>query len=382
MTDTLRVALLTGSLARSGAEKQFVYAASALQGRDVDVRIYSLTQGEYYERVLTEMGLPPVYLGAGRVQRLRAFLGETRRFQPHIIQTGQLFAGFYAGFIGRLLGITSVGNMRSSQVSMMALLGRTGFYLSLRLTPNLIANSYNAAGELKDSGSFNPKHMYVLENVIDLKDFDARLHQPVDPPLETTAAVKLLMVARLVPQKRIDRFLTALAQVRTHVPDVVGLIAGNGPEEDHLKQQAAALGLLPDGVQFLGLRGDVPALLKQADMMVLTSNYEGFPNVIIEAMAAGCPVVTTPAGDSGVVIVDGETGFCVPFDDAEALADRLLQLVRSPELRQQFGAAGRARVETKYSYDMLADPLLGIYAEIARKRKNTALLRVLAQHTN
>ena len=116
------------------------------------------------------------------------------------------------------------------------------------------------------------------------------------------------------------------------------MIVGDGPLWTALHQRAQDLGLLPDGVAFLGRRNDVPALLGSADMLVLSSDHEGCPNVVMEAMAARRPVVTTPAGDAGVLVEDGVSGYVVPFDDVEAMAD---QWSVSPSRRSY--AAGSAR---------------------------------------
>src|SRR5205085_157391 len=149
----------------------------------------------------------------------------------------------------------------------------------------------------------------------------------------------------LVPVKRFDRFLDAVALARRAAPGLKALLVGEGPDRDALERHAAALGLFPDHLAFLGRRGDVPRLLRQADVLVLTSDYEGCPNVVLEAMAAGVPVVTTPAGDAGRVVQDGVTGFVTPFDDTEGLAARLVRLCNAPDLRARLGQAARRRAE-------------------------------------
>src|SRR5690606_17108355 len=96
-------------------------------------------------------------------------------------------------------------------------------------------------------------------------------------------------------------------------------------------------------------------------ILVLTSDHEGFPNVLLEAMAAGLPVVTTPAGDAASVVQDGVTGYVVGFDDGVALVARLLALARSADLRRQFGQAGRQRAAAVYGPEQLAPKLFEVY---------------------
>jgi glycosyltransferase involved in cell wall biosynthesis len=103
-------------------------------------------------------------------------------------------------------------------------------------------------------------------------------------------------------------------------------------------------------------------------MLVLTSDDEGVPNVVLEAMAAGLPVVATPAGDTPDIVEDGVTGLIVPFGDANAIADRIVALCASPQRRRQLGEAGRERLAHRYRVDGLGERMLDLYRSIdARK---------------
>jgi glycosyltransferase involved in cell wall biosynthesis len=117
-------------------------------------------------------------------------------------------------------------------------------------------------------------------------------------------------------------------------------------------------------VTFLGRREDVPELLAGSDILVLTSDHEGFPNVVLEGMAAGLPIVTTPAGDAPQVVRDGVSGYVVPFDDVEVLASRIVELAKSAELRERLGQEGRRIAEQKYSLSELGPQALSLYAEV------------------
>jgi len=112
-------------------------------------------------------------------------------------------------------------------------------------------------------------------------------------------------------------------------------------------------------------------------MLVLTSDYEGFPNVILEAMAARLPVLTTPAGDAALIVQHGQTGFVVQPDDAPSLANSIVKLAQSPPLRVEFGEAGRQRVEQEYDHESLADRLFGIFRRFAGQQQRTALFELL-----
>jgi glycosyltransferase involved in cell wall biosynthesis len=111
--------------------------------------------------------------------------------------------------------------------------------------------------------------------------------------------------------------------------------------------------------------------------MALTSDQEGFPNVLLEAMAARLPVIATPAGDAGIVVEDGVTGCVVDFEDVRGMAERMVCLAQSASLRRQLGEAGRRRVERDYSFTSLAPRLMNLYKEVARHQKYSPLLPLL-----
>jgi glycosyltransferase involved in cell wall biosynthesis len=245
----------------------------------------------------------------------------------------------------------------------------------LRAPLSLVANSRAAVRHAAEAG-IDPARLHLLTNVIDLQQFD---HQagPRRVVRSHDADALAVAVGRLVPIKHLEHFLRALARVRRGGGRLRGLIAGDGPERARLEALAGNLGLLPDGVRFLGACANVPRVLARADMIVLTSLQEGFPNVLLEAMAARLPMVTTPAGDASTLVDEGRTGFVVPFGDEEALAMRLMALVQSPAMGRSFGEAGRAFVETHYGVDGLVGRALDIYHRIAAQQHRDETLHAV-----
>ncbi|MCI0551027.1 MAG: glycosyltransferase [Anaerolineae bacterium] len=372
----LRVALLAGSLVQGGAEKQLVYMARALQQANVEIRIYSLTQGEPYESVLESIGLSPTWIGRfnNPLSRVLALAGAIRKFRPHFLQSTHFFSNLYVSIVARLCGIVAIGTLRNDTFFEVNANGRWGKWL-LRMPSALIANSMAARRNAETFG-IRAEKIRILANVIDLADFDVQI---TGTKLEKVGVDQPLVVAvgRLVHEKRLDRFVTALALARREISVLKGIIIGDGPEKLNLELMAKTLDLLPHGLQFLGRRCDVPALLSQTDMFLHTSDHEGFPNVLLEAMAARLPIITTPAGDASVVVQDGVTGYMVPFDDVEGMAERMVHLAKSAQLRRQLGEAGRRRVEQHYSFDGLADGLLSIYRHIAVEQNDRHVLNFL-----
>lgn len=169
-----------------------------------------------------------------------------------------------------------------------------------------------------------------------------------------TAGARVLVAAgRLSPEKGHRFLVDAMARLKDQDPAPVCVILGAGKEEGALRAQASAAGL--DGrLIFGGFRTDVPACLAGADLVVNPSLTEGLPNVILEAMAVGTPVVATEVGGVGELIADGRSGWLVPAGDPAALADAIRSALTDPAEAHRRGEAGRARATAEFSFDHLA----------------------------
>lgn len=382
LPEPLRVALLAGTLNQGGAEKQLVYLARALSGAGVDVRIYCLTRGDFYEGVLQAIGLKPIWVGrfANPMLRLASLAGMLWRFRPHVIQSSHSFTNLYVSLTGRLLGAISLGAMRSSLLHTREANGAWTRWLISTPTA-LLVNSQTAVDELIKSRLIHPQCLSIVPNVIELSDSDSTKSPQDGAGTVHHQTCKAIFVGRLIPVKRLDRFLYALAKACQQHPALEGIVVGDGPGRKAMEKLATEIGLWPHKVTFLGQRGDVSALLSQSNMLVLCSDHEGFPNVVLEAMAERLPVITTPAGDADIIVQDGVTGYVVPFDDIDGMAERMVHLAKSPSLRRQLGEAGRRRVERSYSFEGLSDRLLSIYRRIAQQLDNRRVMSILGAMT-
>ena len=155
------------------------------------------------------------------------------------------------------------------------------------------------------------------------------------------------IVARLSAEKAHEVLFQAIAACAPSVPQVRLVVIGGGDREAELRDLARELGIASRTI-FLGIRRDVPDLLPGLDVACLSSVYEGVPITLIEAMAAGLPVVATDCGSVRDMVEDGEQGFVVPVGDVENFADRLQRLAHDESLRTQMGKSGRARVESEF----------------------------------
>ncbi|MEW6301899.1 MAG: glycosyltransferase family 4 protein [Verrucomicrobiota bacterium] len=373
----LRVALIATSLRRGGGEKQVVSIARALLGAGVDLQIFYLGSGGHYEPALREMKVPvhSIYFPNGSWKMLLTLIADLRRWRPQVVLAGQFGDLQFAGIAGRLCRALTLGCVQSDGWFELRTYGRLSRLLVL-LAHGLVTSSHHAR-EVLASQRVNLRKMEVLPNLIDLRDFDARSALAFNGSLPADRVIAAA-VGSLQPCKRFDRFLEALALARRDEPALAGVIAGaDYGERAGLEARAKALGLMPPDLIFLGECDRVPALLARSAMLVLTSDYEGLPNVVLEAMAARLPVVTTPAGDAGVVVQHGRTGFVAPPDDARGMAAHMVRLAQSPALRREFGEAGRKRVEQEYNVQALADRLVGIFHDFAARQRRGDLLELL-----
>lgn len=370
----LRVAFVVGGLAQGGAEKQLCYIVRALLRQGVSVRLYSLNRDEHHAAELRSMGIEPRWVGRCKhpLIRLFALTSQLLWFQPHVVHSSHPYTNIYTAILGRLFGAISLGVMRSSLAHSKAGNGIWTRWL-VRLPSAIIVNSSAAMTEIENSQLRSAKDLFLLRNTIDTTEYDS---PKFERHRNNSNRVRAIFVGRLVPVKRVDRFIQALSRASMVHPDISGLIVGSGPELEAAQDLAIECGLIPDRLTFTGPSSDVTGHLRHADMLVLCSDDEGSPNVILEAMAAHLPVITTAVGDAPSIVKDGVTGFVVD-QDVDTIADRIIRLAASPELRHRLGESGRSEVELNYSDQRIVARLLSIYQTVAERQgrpKVTSLL--------
>ena len=178
--------------------------------------------------------------------------------------------------------------------------------------------------------------------------------------LATSAqATVLLTLSRLHAKKGLDVLIGALAQL----PQCLAWIAGDGPLEGELKALAATLGVA-DRVRFLGWRSDRGALLAAANICVLPSRWEPFGTVMLEAWAAGTPLVAAASQGPSALIEDGANGLIVPVDDAAALAAAIQRLIAEPALRARLIERGRADYQQGFTRAAVTERMLALYRQL------------------
>ncbi|MEX2400643.1 MAG: glycosyltransferase family 4 protein [Rhodothermales bacterium] len=343
-------------MGQGGAERQFYYMLRSLAQTNADVRLLCTTQGEFWEEPIRKLGYPMSWLGNAntRLGRLSLMLRLLESSPPDVIQSTHTFTNLYTAVSARVLGARGIGAVRASLANGYRAIGRFSGYVSLR-APHVIAVNSEAALQDAIRSGIPRRKLFYLPNVVDVEHF-----QPGQRV--STNHVKILAVGRLVEEKRFDRFIDVIALLRKQMGRCVkGAIIGDGPLLRLLQQQAEVLELNDDALKFVGAVEDVAPIYNEADIFVLTSASEGTPNVVLEAMAAGLPVVATNVGDVGRLLSDGETGFILDSWDPEKASMALAILAEDAGLRRTMGKRGRRQVMATRSHRNLLQYLDGLY---------------------
>jgi glycosyltransferase involved in cell wall biosynthesis len=224
-----------------------------------------------------------------------------------------------------------------------------------------------SAKALAKKDGFDGRRIEVIENGIDLARYtsapdrsSARAHLGLRPDLRYVIAV-----ARFHPVKDHATLIAAFERVARAREDAHLLLVGDGELRGALEAQVAAAGL-GSRVTFMGVRRDVPALLRAADVFTLTSVSEAASITLLEAMASSLPVVVTAVGGNPEIVREGADGLLAPRGDAEGLGTALLRLLNDPALATRMGESGAARVREHYQLDRTVQRYFDLYQQLAR----------------
>jgi glycosyltransferase involved in cell wall biosynthesis len=295
-----------------------------------------------------------------------------RRERPHVVHTHMAKAGFVGRMAARLAGVPVVlhtfhGHVFHSYFSaaktrVFLLIERLGARLSTRI----IAISPRLREEIANYGVTKKERIEVIPLGLDLEAFASQPRATGDfrRTLGLPAEAKLVgAVGRLVPIKNIPLLLEAAALAREQDPEIRVVLVGDGELREELEARVEALGLA-DAVVFAGWRRDLARVYADLDVVVISSDNEGTPASLIEAMATGCPVVATRVGGVPDLVADGETGRLVPSGDREALAGALLALFQEPERTAQMADLARRRVLERHQAKRLVADVDRLYREL------------------
>jgi L-malate glycosyltransferase len=331
--------MMTNTLETGGGERQFMTLAKSLKAGPLQIRLGCLRNyGAFSDGLEDIQEFPPGgSLFKLRAQRARLKLAQYLRVN-HVTIAHSF--DFYSNLMmipsARLAGVPIVvGSQRQLGDLISPFRNRVQNAL-FRWCDRVVCNSLAAASRLREAGIKAGKAAVIPNALPDTAFAETAPLLPAIP-----GGVRVVMVARMNdPAKRHDIFLRAAARLIGKHPKMEFVLVGDGDLRSGLEKLAAQLGL-GNRVVFLGERHDIPAVLASAEISVLPSISESLSNSIMEAMAAGVPVVACRVGGNDELIRDGENGSLVSPGNAEELAKRIDRLACDPELRKTFGALAR-----------------------------------------
>ncbi|HAG84023.1 MAG TPA: glycosyl transferase family 1 [Cyanobacteria bacterium UBA12227] len=372
----LRITFLITSLEYGGRQTQLIRIGTKLKRLGWTIEVVSMCSPQAFTEELKDRGIPVFSLNMQRgvpdfraIWKLAKILNQS---QPHILHSHLVHANLLAR-ITRLLVrvpvlISTAGNINE---------GGRWREIAYRLTDplcDLTTNVSKAATEWYVQVGAVPAHKITfIPNSIEPEHFfsNPQWREFIRDELELKGKFVWLAIGRLEEQKDYPTMLRAFAQISRQLPQTLLLVVGKGSLQNNLEALTKELGL-HEKVRFLGIRNDIAKIMNAADAYVMSSAWEGMPGVLLEASAVGLPIVATDVGGNREVVLDGKSGFLVPSQNSQALAEAMQQLITlSDSERQQIGKVGRNYVIANYSLTEGVKRWENLYRELVRRYQIT-----------
>jgi glycosyltransferase involved in cell wall biosynthesis len=355
----MSVSLLIGQLGLGGTEKQVVLLAQELRARGARVTVLLMFGGGPREADLA--GVRVVRLGFGRINEPRSaprnaaaalrLVRVLRRDRPDVLHAFLIASYLVAAPAAKLArvplvaGRRSLGDFKEGKRLVLAV-----ERIANRMTAHVIANARAVADDAIRQEGLDPAKVSVVRNGLPAEAFDVTSRP--------SAAPTVLCVANLKAYKGHEHLLEALRLLAARGVKCRAVLVGDGAERAGLERRARGL-----DVRFEGFRKDTTDLLAEADVFVLPSLEEGMSNAVMEAMAAGKPIVATAVGGTPELL-GADRGLLVPPSDAHALADGLARLLTDRVLAERLGAAAREWSRANLSVEAMVDEHVRIYRRV------------------
>jgi len=339
------------------------------------------------ERRIVEKGIARLKSKGGRVavvpglfRRLAPFhdllaffrlLRWFRREAPAIVHTLSSKAGLLGRWAARMAGVPIIihtphghvfhGHFGAGLSRLFLVMER----LSDRVTDHLVCLTQGELGDYVRLSVAGPGKTSVIHSGVDLQRFRTAFTPPTVTRNRVGIDARALVVGTvgwLLPIKGPEVLLDAMTLVWEHRPDIELVYVGKGDLEESLRARVRQMDVA-HLVHFVGWRNDIPDLMHSFDLFVLPSRNEGMGRVVVEAMAAGLPVVASCTGGLPDLVADGQNGLLVPPGDAPSLGRAILKLSDRPDLRQRMGDESRRRAEA-FSLEQMVDKLDALYGRL------------------
>jgi len=354
-----RLLYVVGQLRLGGLERQLYYLLANLDHAQYRpaVVVWNINPNDKYYWDIRKLEVPICGFPAewSPWSKLRALAALAREVEPEVIHSYGFHTNFAAAYAAWQAGALAIGSLRGDFARAKAEGGPFRGALNAKWPACHISNSMKSADAANGAtGPFRPNRIFVVRNALDVKQFELASDAPKRQNY-------VAAVGSLSPVKRWDRLLRVVGEVKAVAyEDVRFQIAGDGPLRSTLEKTASDLGV-SGCVEFRGPVHDIPAFLNGARFLVHTSESEGYPNAVMEAMACGLPVVAMDTGDIPWLVEDGKTGFVVPQGDEGTFVRRISQLLGDEGLCLSMGAAAREKAKREFTLERLVCETLDAY---------------------
>lgn len=296
-----------------------------------------------------------------------------KEYQVKVVQTYLLTANIFGTIAAKLAGVKVIcaaerGLTTSDDQKQQPLRNFIFRLLSYQIS-KVVANSKMVSDYLLEKQKIPVEKTFVIHNGINTEKFNSleeshELKKHLYERLNIPTQVKLVgIIARLVKPKNHQMLLSAIAKLKTEKTDFAVLLIGDGPLREELEVEVKKL-KLEKVVYFLGNRSDIPGLLSILDLVVQTSDFEGLPNALMEAMAAKKAVLATNAGGTSELVIHNETGILVDCGDLNNFALKLKLLLENDTLRDKLGKQGLRYVKDYFTLEAMVNKTESLYLEL------------------
>jgi glycosyltransferase involved in cell wall biosynthesis len=356
------ICFIVGQLGLGGSEKQLFILINDLtkQGWKVSVITLNPGKGDYWEKPLTEIGVTLIKIKPSflKIKRLIQIIRALRNERSSIIHSWSSYTNFYSAIGGYFAGIPiRLGSERGNPIFSKKSSGKWIYSLSFILLDGLVVNSENTLTILRNKNprldiEFIPNGININQKMLTKEQARSILEIPKN-------CLVIGGIGSLIPRKNFGYLIKIFHDVNQFYPSTKLIIIGDGPDREKLVQQAN--NILPAGsFLFTGALENANIYMKAIDILCVPSQQEGMPNVVMEALAAGVPVLANNVDAIPLLIEDGINGFTVQVGDEKSFINKVQRLIENPQIRQDFSELGKKRI-SQYSVHNMSEKFTSYY---------------------
>ncbi len=355
---------LCGELTNGGQERQLFYLIHQLKhlGYNVSLIVWNYRSTDWYANELDNLQIPNLKLQVSfrnnyKIRKARQFLAKQN---PVTLQSFAFYLNFFSHLICIGYSTIPIGAIRNRLKKNKDGMTWTKFLSCVAFPFHKISNNYLYSEGF--STIFNRIFLggaVVVTNKLRLQDY-LPVTKPINGLLQTCS------ISRLFPEKRVRELVLLICKLKKSGIPIRHTHAGDGPLRSELEKLVRELGIGYE-FTFAGQIKDINNFFTDKHLMLHSSFYEGFPNAIMEAMAAGLPIIATDTGDTRFLVKDGENGYLIPTHNINVMEQRIIELSQSPEILKQMGIDSRKKAEILFSFDEMSAQTLNAYLAFGAK---------------